>query len=56
MYKKHDWINIYECTGEKKGGGNADVYFVRHKITNEEFALKELRYEMKKIKNHIRKK
>lgn len=44
MKKINSWYEDYNIEEKTKGGGNADVYFVKNKLTGEKCALKELRY------------
>lgn len=43
------WLKDYEIE-TKTGGGNADVYFVKEKLTNRRYALKQLRANKRKNK------
>lgn len=46
MSKFNSWHTSFEIEGTATGG-NANVYFVKDKSTNEKYALKELRYNVK---------
>ena len=56
MSKFNSWHTSFDKEGESTGGGNANVFFVKDKSTDEKYALKELRFTIKKgEKNYKRK-
>lgn len=54
MVKINSWHTSFDKEGEPTGGGNANVFFVKDKSTDEKFALKELRFTIKKGKKNYK--
>lgn len=48
MVMENSWHHDFDIDGPPTGGGNAKVYSVKQKLTNDKYALKELRFNIQK--------